>query len=161
MKAVFRQNLRSGLRHLKLYGLDHDQKDLRNAERRFKASLAQDPGSIEASYFLGVVADLQGEPDRAIQQFEAVLQREPEFEAEVRFNLGVALYHKYHARDLYLAQDQFLQVISARNAKDFLRLMSKASLAQVKAQLMIRRGSEQIIDDQVQVLFEEASCLSE
>jgi hypothetical protein len=86
------------------------------------------------------VRDLAGASVEAIPHLERVLSAAPSPLAhEVRYNLAIACYHRYHANDVDRAIELFSDVIASKEAPASLRLLARAGRAQAFAMRMIPR----------------------
>jgi tetratricopeptide (TPR) repeat protein len=115
---------------------------LDEAEEDLNRAVKEDPAFLPAVYYRGLARDLKGETDLAISDLRRVVESNPPFESEAKFNLGVARFHKYHRADLEEAKAQFRAVLESKDVSKQLRLQTMASLAQVHAQLMIQNDPE-------------------
>jgi len=142
-----------------LTNLDHykqskDRKRLNKAEEQLIAALDEDPQYLRALYIKGMVSDLQGEGQKAIDEFEVVLNNEPPFADEVRYNLAVANYHRYSheyldkAIELFnkilkkYASDEEIDLINVDGNNLELILLTKAGISQAYAMHMIPPSPE-------------------
>src|SRR5437870_1482936 len=68
------------------------------ASAKIRTALEEDPGYLRAVYYDAIVDDLRGKAKEALPKYERVLTAAAEnsgFAQEVRYNLGVAYYHRY------------------------------------------------------------------
>lgn len=122
---------------ISVYRRSREQGRLEAAEAKLEQALSEDPNYLQAFYYRAMVNDLMGRPEVAIEQFEKVLQEDPPFVEDVRYNLGVALYHRYSHSNLDLAAEHFKAVIT--NTTDpTLKMLARAQLAQTYAMRMIQ-----------------------
>jgi len=119
--------------------------DLKRADARLEEALNLDPNYLRAFYYRGLVRDMLGDAEQAAKDFGLVLEQQPPFVPEVRYNLGVATFHQYGHTNLALAVTHFEAVIKSTN-KPALRLRASAFLAHAYAVMMIPRPAEKTDD---------------
>lgn len=118
------------------------------AAESLNKALTRDPRYLGALYYRGVVDDLRGRPNAAVEDLERVLRGVEEFTQkykrcwptieQVKYNLAVAYYHRYGHDNLEAAARYFSQVMEAteKNGRR-LYLLAQAGLAQAYAMRMI------------------------
>jgi tetratricopeptide (TPR) repeat protein len=116
---------------------------LNEAERDLAIALEQDPAFLPAMYYRAIVRQLKGENDLAISDLTSVIETKSPFNAEARFNLGVALFNKNYREDLEEAESEFQTVLKSKAISKQLRLQTLASLTEVYCRLMIQKNPEQ------------------
>ena len=109
------------------------------ASSKIRDALREDPNYLRALYYDAIVDDLLGNPFVAPPKYERVLDavspETPLFQ-EVRYNLGVAYYHRYSSEWLDKAIVQFRSVlVEARDPS--LRILAQSARAQAFAMHMI------------------------
>ena len=132
-----------------------DQDRLATAQKRLEEAEKLDPRYLRVFYLKGIVRDLAGAPLEAIPYLEMVLSAaRPPFAHEVRYNLAIAYYHRYHAPDVDQAIALFDQVIADEEAAPSLRLLAMAGRAQAFAMRMIPRFPDQPERERIAELFD-------
>lgn len=140
-----------------LYKESRDRNHLLAARSKLDQALQKDQRYLHAVFFSGVVSDLIGDINSAIQSFRTVLTQVPEAKTavheQVRYNLAVSLYHRYSRRWLEQAEAEFLRVLES-SEDPLLLCLAQAGLAQTYAMWEIppdpdRRDAqeERILDD--------------
>src|SRR5574337_319725 len=69
---------------------------LESAKQKLASAKDADPAYFRAYYYDAIVDDLAGRPRAAVEAFGNLLQEQPPFAEELRYNLGVAWYHLYN-----------------------------------------------------------------
>lgn len=122
-----------------------DKKQLELANQFISEAIDIDPQYLRAFYYRGMVNDMLGHAVEAVKDFELVLSQNPPFLEEVKYNLGVAYFHRYGQPNLKIAIQQFEAVVeSAENPS--LRLSALAGITHAYAVMMIPRP-KQVIED--------------
>ena len=133
--------LSDAIHDLESYRGSRDRSALDAARTKIEGALEADPEYLRAIYYDAITDDLIGLPVDAPPKFERVLElsKGSPFEHEVRYNLGVAYYHRYSWSYLEKAIDEFTQVIEAPSGEvdDAIRLLARAIRAQANAMYMI------------------------
>lgn len=153
-------HLQIGLEKLRHYRDSGNREDLENASNQFNAAVVNEPKSIGPRYFWSIAQDLLGDSNAAIEGLKWVSDNKPPYQEEVFYNMGVAHFHKYHLSDLHEASRLFQKVHASRHSNKGLRILALASLAQVKAQLMIRRSEHNPTDIELDALQREVARLT-
>ena len=65
--------------------------DLPQARKAFEGAVATDPKGFEGVYNLGVIADRQGKPEDALQQYGKALRLQPDYELAVQGAVNIML----------------------------------------------------------------------
>src|SRR2546427_1647697 len=125
------------LREIDGYRASKERSRLQIAQEKLQRALQVDPGFFRASYYEAIVTDLAGKAKVAAARLELLLQQNPPFADEVRYNLGVAYYHQYGRRHLDTAIGHLKQVIEGTKDRS-LRLLASAVLAQAYAMRTIQ-----------------------
>lgn len=125
------------LREIDGYRASKERSRLQTAQEKLQRALQVDPGFFRASYYDAIVTDLAGKAKDAAAHLELLLQQNPPFDDEVRYNLGVAYYHQYSRRHLDTAIGHFKRVIEDTKDRS-LRLLAGAVLAQAYAMRTIQ-----------------------
>jgi tetratricopeptide (TPR) repeat protein len=120
------------------YKHSKEMAQLESAKEKLEKAQTEDPGYMRVLYYTAMVNDLIGQPADAVDQFKAVLDQNPPFAEEVRYNLGVAYYHRYSRQYLDEAALHFQTVIETTHPHSALNLLSHAGLAQTYAMRMIQ-----------------------
>src|SRR2546425_6455730 len=82
------------LRRVDSYRRSRVYRELEAAKVSLDQAKSLDPAYMRAVYYNGIVSDLLGKPQEAIEDFSRVLAQNPPFAEEARYNLGVAHYHR-------------------------------------------------------------------
>jgi tetratricopeptide (TPR) repeat protein len=109
---------------------------LASAQTKLLSALEKDPGYFRACYFNAIVDDLVGRSQKAASTFQKLVEEQPPFIDEVRYNLGVAEYHQYNHAALDRAIAHFSSLI-ATTLDVSLQYLARAGLAQAHAMHMI------------------------
>jgi tetratricopeptide (TPR) repeat protein len=118
------------------YQSSRDIAKLHDASDRLAKAREKDPEYFRARYYDAIIDDLTGQFKRAASKFTNLLNEGPFLRDEVRYNLGLAEYHRYSHSNLENAIVQFAQVLES--ATDWtLRIRARAALAQAYAMHMI------------------------
>jgi len=123
-----------------------NREQLEHANRKLGKAIEVDPNYLRALYYRGLVNDMLGQPRLAAADFELVLKQEPPFLTEVKYNLGVAIFHQYGPPNLELAIEYFKDVIKSTNDKA-LQLRARAGIAHAYAVMMIPNPPEEDAQD--------------
>jgi tetratricopeptide (TPR) repeat protein len=142
------------LERLDKYRETRDMAVLKSAKEKLVSAKGKDPLYFRAHYFDAIVDDLTGNSKNAVDTFSRLLEEQPPFAEEVRYNLGVAWYHQYNHEALdhaigYLAA-------SANSTNEPLRLLARAGLAQAHAMHIIPKLPDQFNAVQGQQHFDTA-----
>ncbi|SRR6266545_1724382 len=119
---------------------------LENADRKLGAAITIDPNYLRAFYYRGLVNDMLGRPRLAADDFKLVLNQQPPFVTEVKYNLGVATFHQYGHPNLKRAIEYFEDVIKNTNDKA-LQLRARAGIAHAYAVMMIPKPPDEALPD--------------
>lgn len=125
------------LTYIDTYKWSKENERLELAQSCLSKAIDRDPDYLRAVYLSAMVDDLRGKANDAIPQFEKVLQANPPFIEEVRYNLAVAKYHRYSWKYLDEAIELFKQVLKNTKNDPALNLLAGAGLAQTYAMRMI------------------------
>lgn len=125
------------LTYIDTYKWSKENERLELAQSCLSKAMKRDPDYLRALYLSAMVDDLRGKANDAIPQFEKVLQANPPFIEEVRYNLAVAKYHRYSWNYLDEAVELFKQVLKNTKNDPALNLLAGAGLAQTYAMRMI------------------------
>jgi tetratricopeptide (TPR) repeat protein len=126
------------LRDIDLYKQLKERKQLQKAESKLEEARSEDPLYLRAHYYSGITKDLMGKATDAIEDFEKVVRENPPFISEVRYNLGVAYYHRYDLESLQKAQEQF-ELVLRSTEEPVLKTLAQAVLAQAGAMLILHQ----------------------
>jgi tetratricopeptide (TPR) repeat protein len=127
------------LTYLDTYKWSKENERLELAHACLSEAVQRDPGYLRAIYLNAMIDDLRGKANDAIPRFERVLEADPPFIEEVRYNLAVANYHRYSWPYLDKAVELFKQVLNNTEKETSLYLLAGAGLAQTYAMRMIPR----------------------
>lgn len=130
--------LREARQSLDRFKQGKEREQLKMAAQLITEALQIDPQYLRAFYYRGMVKDLLGQPGEAASDFELVLNQRPPFLTEVKYNLGVAYFHKYGHPNLKTAISHFEDVIESTD-NQALRLFARAGIAHAYAVMMIPR----------------------
>ncbi len=114
-------------------------KRLQVASAKIRSALREDPDYLRAVYYDAIVDDLTGKAADALPKYERILtvgQDDSKFFHEVRYNLGVAYYHRYSWSWLDKAIKEFETVLS-KTKDPSLELLTRSARAQAYAMHMI------------------------
>lgn len=125
------------LTYIDTYRRSKELERLESAQSCLSKAIDRDPKYLRAVYLSAMVNDLSGRANDAIPQFEKVLNENPPFIEEVRYNLAVAKYHRYSWSYLDEAAELFKQVLKNTRSDPSLNLLAAAGLAQTYAMRMI------------------------
>jgi|SRR5271157_3485985 len=90
----------------------------------------EDPGWVTPAYYCGILADLAGRPQEAIDQYNRIEHFfQPPFLYELLYNQGVALFHRYHKVFRDQAKEKLKKVW--RDTDGPIKLLAGSFLAQV------------------------------
>ena len=136
-----------------------DRECLVSAEQRLEQAEKLDPRYLRVVYLKGIVKELFGEPVNAIPYLQEVLNvAKAPFVHEVRYNLAVAHYHRYHAEEVDEAIKLFTKVIEDNEAAPSFRLLAAACRAQAFAMRMIPRSPAQVDHARIAELFQRVAA---
>jgi Flp pilus assembly protein TadD len=89
-------------------GVNYMEKGLPEAKLMFEKAIEQDPEFLDAYGNLGILRDMEGDHQGAVECFEKVLTRYPH-DIEANSHLGIAYYQ---LGDLSKAREQFIKVLT-------------------------------------------------
>jgi tetratricopeptide (TPR) repeat protein len=141
------EQLREAQLSLNLFQESKHRSDLEKACGNLKQALQIDPQYLRALYYRGLVNDMMGKSTAAVSDFEAVLKESPPFVVEVKYNLGVATFHRYGHPNLKHAIDYFKDVLE-NTGSEALQLRARAGIAHAYAMIMIPKLKEKTEDCQ-------------
>jgi tetratricopeptide (TPR) repeat protein len=127
---------------------------LKSAKEKLVSAKGKDPLYFRAHYFDAIVDDLTGNSKTAVETFLRLLEEQPPFAEEVRYNLGVAWYHQYNHEALDRAIGYLAASVDSTNEP--LRLLARAGLAQAHAMHIIPKLPDQFDAGQIQQHFDTA-----
>ncbi|HVG19030.1 MAG TPA: tetratricopeptide repeat protein [Blastocatellia bacterium] len=130
------------------------KEQLELAKDKLEEAQGEDPKYMRALYYSAMVNDLIGKAADAVEQFEKILEENPPFIEEVRYNLGVAYYHRYSWKYLDQAARHFQSVIDNTPDGDALNLLARAGLAQTYAMRMIQPNPREPNLEEAQKYFD-------
>lgn len=111
---------------------------LDEASKKIRSALEKDPDYLRAIYYDALVDDLRFRAGDAPPKYERVLaaaKDDSPFFYEVRYNLGVAHYHRYHRDSLEKAVAEF-DIVLANSDDPTLQRLTRAARAQALAMHM-------------------------
>ena len=147
----------AALESLDKYRESRDVAHLRAAKTSLFSAKSKDPQYFRAAYYGAMVDDLIGDQKAAVAGFRELLNQVPARTEEVRYNLGVALYHRYSHAPLEEAIACFKEVDKNATDNRVLRLLAQAGLAQAQAMHEIPKDPDHPNLDEIQSYFREAT----
>lgn len=130
-----------GLRHIDNYRSSHSLKSLEVAKEKFQDALRKDPDFPRARYFTGLILDLLGNPDEAVEILAKLSKEDFSFQDEIKYGLATAHFHLYYEDEVQKSIELLTAVID-NTANELLRYMARATRARCYAMMVLHSGKQ-------------------